>query len=152
MKLPGLFGDSKTWWAAYGVWVATLWWLSSTSTTVPGAVEIPFADKVCHFGYFFGGGGLLAAAWYCRRPATPDWRLILMLAVGLSAAIGALDEWHQTHTPGRSGNDPWDWLADVLGGTTGALVFRRCHRVLLALCPTLAAAANRGTGRNPRNF
>ncbi|MCF7734462.1 MAG: VanZ family protein [Akkermansiaceae bacterium] len=130
MKLPGLFRYPKTWLIAFGVWFATLWLLSAGHPTPPGSFDIPFMDKICHFGYFLGGGGLLAAGLFCRRPGSPNWRRIILVVVAMSATVGALDEYHQTHTPGRSGNDPWDWLADVLGGTAGALVFTRFHRVL----------------------
>jgi VanZ family protein len=36
--------------------------------------------------------------------------------------VGGLDEWHQTFTPGRSGGDVWDWLADMTGGFIGAFI------------------------------
>jgi VanZ family protein len=35
----------------------------------------------------------------------------------LAAVVGLFDEAHQLMTPGRSGMDAGDWLADVLGGT-----------------------------------
>jgi VanZ family protein len=50
-----------------------------------------------------------------------------MLVVGLT---GALDEFHQSHVPGRSGNDPADFAADLLGALCGALVFRKAHRLI----------------------
>jgi len=45
-------------------------------------------------------------------------------AVGMAftAVAGALDEFHQTFTPGRSGNDFFDWLADLSGGLLGAMI------------------------------
>ena len=42
--------------------------------------------------------------------------------------IGAVDEFHQTFTPGRFGNDPWDWLADLSGGLLAAWL---SHRLLV---------------------
>jgi VanZ family protein len=36
--------------------------------------------------------------------------------------IGAVDEFHQLQTPGRSGGDGLDWLADSAGGFLGAVV------------------------------
>ncbi len=129
MRLPSWSGRANVWLAAWGIWFITLWLLSSGNTTVPDAPKIPFSDKIAHFGYFFGGGGLLAAAIYCRNPRIRPWRLVLMVAL-TAGLVGWLDEFHQTFTPGRSGNDPWDWLADLLGGTAGALVFRRCRHWL----------------------
>ena len=130
MRLPGLFRDPRPWLIAFGGWFATLWLLSAGNPDPPDSFAIPFLDKICHFGYFLGGGGLLAAGLFCRRPGSPNWQRIILQVVAMSAIVGALDEYHQTYTPGRSGNDPWDWLADVLGGTAGALVFVRFHRVL----------------------
>ena len=57
------------------------------------------------------------------------WSL-LVVTISL-AAIGALDEWHQSWIPTRSGNDLGDWIADVLGSLTGALACK----VLLGYLP-----------------
>lgn len=97
----------------------------------PGAflLDIPHIDKVVHFGYFFGGGGLLAAALYlAKRPSWP--RLILTVTIVLSV-VGIMDEFHQSFFVNRSGNDPGDWLADTLGAFFGALVFKKVHRRIL---------------------
>lgn len=107
-------------WLLFAVWFGVLYWLSSrTLEKIPGG-EIPFIDKVYHAGYFFLGGILvtvsLAASCHVRK------RKLVLFAVGILAAIGALDEWHQTFTPGRSGGDPGDWLADLTGGTVAALI------------------------------
>jgi VanZ family protein len=87
-------------------------------------------DKVFHFGYFFGGAGLLAAALFLRPSSVPNWGMIIVLVVVIASAVGLLDEWHQSWSPERSGNDPGDWLADAYGALAGALVFRRFHKVL----------------------
>jgi VanZ family protein len=118
------------WLAAFVLWAAVLWVLSSTQPSLPQAPPIPHLDKVAHFGYFFGGGGLLAAFFYLLDPASPRWGRIILRTVLVLALVGLTDEYHQTFTPGRSGNDPWDWLADVLGALAGSLVFKRLHRLL----------------------
>jgi VanZ family protein len=70
--------------------------------------------------YFAVGGALLALSfrlgrnWKRRRVI---WTVLLAMAV-----IGALDEFHQLHTVNRSGADPFDWLADCVGGFLGAVV------------------------------
>jgi len=133
MKLPGYCRASRLWLAAYGAWFVTLWLLSAGHPAPPGGFEIPHLDKICHFGYFMGGGGLLAAALYCRAPETPRWTAILVAVALAAALVGWFDEWHQSFTPGRSANDFGDWLADLLGGTMGGLVFRSCHRLLGAV-------------------
>jgi len=104
----------------FGVWVVTLWILSSLPGQDIYLPPFPEADKVAHFGYFFIGGFLLA--WVLRR--TRGWRgwKLLCGALCAIALIGALDELHQLYTPDRSGGDPADWTADCAGGALGALV------------------------------
>lgn len=55
---------------------------------------------------------------------------LITAAVVVIALIGALDEYHQSFTPGRSGNDPFDWLADLLGAIAGAFTFKHIHHLL----------------------
>lgn len=130
MKLPRPPTQPAAWLAGVAVWMGALWVLSANSTTIEGVPPIPFLDKIGHFGYFFGGAGLLSGFFYCRRPAAPNWLRLGVVVVTLLAVIGGLDEFHQTFTPGRSGNDPWDWLADVLGSAAGCFAFKRFHQLL----------------------
>jgi VanZ family protein len=128
--MPKLFRSPGFWLAAFVVWTAVLFFLSGRTGEETKLPPIPYSDKVCHFGYFFGGGGLIGAFFYCLRPRYPRWgRIILQVAIVIGL-IGIIDEYHQTFTPGRSGNDPLDWTADVLGGICGGLVFKRFHRAL----------------------
>ncbi len=115
------------WLAGLLVWFATLWGLSSLHSAGP-RIDVHHIDKLMHFGYFLGGG-FLFAGWQFRLHAdSPDWRRILGAALLAMALVGAVDEWHQCYTPGRSGGDPWDWTADVLGGAAGAWILRAIHR------------------------
>ncbi|MFT3991297.1 MAG: VanZ family protein [Luteolibacter sp.] len=118
------------WLGLFIVWFVTLWILSSITGQDTNLPDIKFSDKIAHFGYFFGGGGILTAYFYRRNPKNPDWPHLLLRSVFILALIGILDEFHQTFTPGRSGNDVLDWLADVSGATCGALVFRLTHRTI----------------------
>jgi VanZ family protein len=118
------------WLAAFAVWSGTLWWLSSRVNHFPVALDFHASDKVLHFGYFFGGGGLFSAFLFRLNPTRPRWGRIFAAAVAAAALTGLLDEWHQSKVPGRSGNDPADFAADVLGAACGALVFRRMHRLV----------------------
>lgn len=120
------------WLGSFLVWFGILWLLSSRSNPTGDLPEIPNLDKFLHFGYFFGGGGLLSAFLYCRRPASPHWPAIIFTVLLVIGLVGVLDEIHQTYTPNRSGNDPFDWLADILGALCGALVFKRFHHLLKA--------------------
>jgi VanZ family protein len=118
----------RFWLAAFAVWFATLWWLSSRVNHFPSALDFRASDKLLHFGYFFGGAALFAAYLFRRRPENPRWGRIVALAVAAAAVTGVIDEFHQSHVLGRSGNDPADLTADILGGLCGALAFRRLHR------------------------
>ena len=104
---------------AWALWLGTLWWLSSRSVPVAKLPTFQLADKVAHFGYFFIGGVLLSIS---LRDVLPVWRQRALCVILASALIGAGDEFHQSFVPNRFGNDPWDWLADVFGGTAAALV------------------------------
>ncbi|RME02089.1 MAG: VanZ family protein [Deltaproteobacteria bacterium] len=100
-------------------WCAMIFWASGQSD--PGIVPpIPFADKVLHFGAYALLGLLFAFAQAASWPqiATP-W-----IAILLTALYGVGDEFHQAFVPGRD-FDPFDMLADALGGSAGAwLSFR----------------------------
>ena len=67
-------------------------------------------------------GGWLAAS--AVRFGRPSGRVILHFAIGvaIAATYGIVDEIHQLWTPGRSGADIFDWIADLLGSSTGALL------------------------------
>jgi len=110
------------------IWFVSLWVLSSNSHTNDNLPQIANIDKVAHFGFFFGGGGLLSALLYRRKAESPDWARLICTVTLIISAVGVLDEIHQSFTPGRSGNDVYDWMADTLGGLTGAIVFKLLHR------------------------
>jgi len=122
--------NPRFWLACFGLWFVTLWLFSSFKG--PGEVLPPIEhiDKVEHFGYFFGGSGLFCAWLFRRNPGNPNWLSIILTTVTVVSLIGWLDEYHQSFTPGRSGNDFPDWCADFLGAVTGALVFKRMHHRL----------------------
>jgi VanZ family protein len=130
MKLPAIARRADLWLLLYLSWFAILWNLSSGPVQMETGVEIPHLDKVCHFGYFFGGAGLLSAFLYRLTVRQPNWTTILACVMFLSIAVGMLDEWHQSWVPERSGNDAGDLCADALGGLAGFLVFRRLHHWL----------------------
>ena len=115
-----------TWWVMLFCWAALLFYFSAQ----PGSghpQRIPHFDKVLHFKYFFIGGLALQQALRLSRPSLLPSSYIWIGAI-LAALVGLSDEYHQTFTPGRSGNDPWDLLADVLGGTTAGYLFPKLFR------------------------
>ena len=125
-----LVRNSWLWLAAFAIWFGTLWWLSSRVNHFPPGLDFRFSDKLLHFGYFFGGALLFSAYLFRLRPSVPRWGRVLALTVIVVGLTGALDEFHQSHVPGRSGNDPADFTADLLGAFAGALVFRKSHRLI----------------------
>lgn len=122
--IPLPFHAPWLWLFALIIWASILWFLSGGPPPITNEQGFPHLDKILHFGYFFGGAGLLSAfLWLhserrCRLP-----QLILLNALILGA-YGAIDEWHQTFTEGlRTGADLADWLADLAGALIGPFVF-----------------------------
>jgi len=113
------------WFTAWLCWFGVLFFLSSRPLPEAppefGFLQIPHADKVAHFGWFFAGALALAAAIHCAW--RPRARNLIIAVVVLMSAVGALDEYHQSFHEFRSGNDLGDWVADTLGATAGAVAF-----------------------------
>jgi VanZ family protein len=130
MKLPSILQRSPVWLVFFLIWFGTLWYLSSGPVQIHHGWKIPHMDKICHFGYFFGGSGLLSAFLYRKQFRHPDWTRILIIVIAVMVGTGALDEWHQSWVPERSGNDALDLTADLCGSLAGFLVFRRLHFLL----------------------
>src|SRR6478609_4892020 len=122
-----VLANSRLWFGLVAVWFAVLFWLSSQSHLNPPGPEFANKDKVLHTGYFTLGGTLFFLGMRHRKPALRQL-LAALLTIAFCSAVGAFDEWHQTFTPNRSGNDIWDWTADTLGGLLGALAGRRIMR------------------------
>lgn len=108
-------------------WAGLIFWQSSQASPFPFLPEaILSRDKLLHAGAYAVLAGLVAAALGRRRLGA--LARTATVAVLLSAAYGATDEWHQWYVPGRDA-DPWDWAADVTGAIAGAaavaLILRR---------------------------
>lgn len=125
--MPRLPRHPGFWLVTFLIWFGILWLLSSFSLGSTYAPPVNHFDKIQHFGYFLGGSGLFCAWLFRRKPEHPNWKAILCTAIIVVSLVGMLDEWHQSFTPGRSGNDPYDWLADFFGAITGAFIFRKIH-------------------------
>ncbi len=121
-------------WTALVVWAGGIVWLSSlTPDELPSAAFL-VSDKINHFVAFAVGGWLAASALRTSRAGAPVGRQIL-LAVVLVVAFGAFDEMRQLLTPGRTGGDFYDWIADFLGAVAGASLVRLTHDHLERLIP-----------------
>jgi VanZ family protein len=84
-------------------------------------------DKLNHVLAFAVGGWLAATALRVSRPTMPVAGAVAA-AIVLIAAFGVVDETVQTLTPGRTGGDLRDWIADVIGAVFGALLSLFTHR------------------------
>lgn len=116
-----LVATAWLWWLALGLWAAILFRLSSDSAP-PSGPDFPFKDKLLHCAWFTAGAAAFLVAMLGRGVVAGNRGRFVLSGLVFTGIIGALDEYHQTFTPGRMGNDPWDWLADVTGGFLGALV------------------------------
>lgn len=129
---PPLRRTPRFWAICFTCWFIILNLLSHGDKFHPPSnftFDILHFDKAAHFGYFFGGGGLLSAALYFRKKLS--WAYLILITTITLSLIGIWDEFHQSFFENRDGNDPGDWLADTLGAFAGALVFRKLHRRLL---------------------
>ena len=103
--------------AMLAVWVAFTLVLTSIPNPQFGPT-FPGADKVAHFGCY-GSAGFLFVLW--RRENGTGAVVAVVWAAIFAALLGAVDEFHQQWIPGRS-MEFFDWVADFLGGSTGAFV------------------------------
>ena len=97
---------------AYALVIFTL---SSQSKPLPELTEHVW-DKILHMIEYAGLGVLV-----CRALVGEGlpWIRATILAIGITSAYGASDEWHQSFVPDRS-SDVRDWLTDNIGATLGA--------------------------------
>ena len=123
-------------WCALLGWAAGILGISSLAREALPEAAFLLSDKFNHFVAFAVGGWLAAAALRVSFPHLPVARAML-IAVALIAAFGAFDEMWQTFTPGRTGGDLYDWIADFLGGIAGALLTLLTHARLERLIARL---------------
>ncbi len=109
------------WWVLVLIWRSVLFFLSGESS-LPSGPELPFKDKILHCVYYSGGAFAFILALDGNKKILGSLKGLLLSGFLFTAIVGASDEFHQTFTPGRSGNDPWDWLADIAGGLLGAWI------------------------------
>ncbi len=137
-RLISIFTEPKPWLVLFIVWLLTLIVASSFAVRLPDqAPKIPHFDKITHFGYFFGGG-IILATWQLLKHGIRNSRFTRYLfPIIFFGIFGAIDEYHQTFTPGRSGNDLYDWIADFLGGALGVLIANHFHHLLIKLSSSI---------------
>lgn len=109
-------------WCGFAVWVAILMYKSCE----PGDAAPPCAifqfDKILHLTFFAGGAMALGS---CLRATLPiRWSAIFLIVIVTLCILGLGDEINQLRITGRSGGDPFDWLADLLGSAAGLAILR----------------------------
>lgn len=108
----------------WGIVILVLCLLPSKDLSRIDIPKIPHLDKVAHFVLFF----FLAAFYYSWLQPTYTkkmWNIISTLLV--VAVYGGIIEWLQHAYFSRTG-DMIDWLADLLGGMLGILLYKTIHR------------------------
>ncbi len=120
MQLPRFFSAPWLWRFLVLLWFGTLYWLSSQSH-LPSPAKFEGVDKLEH-AVFFAAGGMCFVLSLRLAGRARGAAVAIVASVLFCGAIGGFDEWHQLHTPGRSGGDVWDWTADMCGGFLGALL------------------------------
>jgi VanZ family protein len=97
------------------VYAAAIFYLSSQSAPLPELTEHVW-DKLLHTIEYALFGVLV-----CRALVGEGLQGVraAILAIAITSAYGASDEWHQSFVPDRS-SDVRDWLTDNIGATLGA--------------------------------
>lgn len=117
-----------TWLVLFIGWFGVLFYLSSIVPEYPpGTAKL--SDKLVHYLYFGLGGGLYAGYILLKQKHTP-YLVASLIIFCVIVLVGVFDEWHQTFTPGREGNDFGDMIANSLGGLTSALIAPLLFRFL----------------------
>lgn len=106
------------WFGLWAIWFCVLWILSGSNPKIDNAPKIPHFDKILHFGYFMIGGFCIANGLNLK--SSYRWKTIILIAFIVGATVGASDEYRQSFTIGRSGNDIGDWIADISGTLAGS--------------------------------
>ena len=109
-------------WLPLAAYAGAIFVLSSMAHPPIPSVNLPHFDKVLHFTEFAGFALLVfRALWMGGQGLSPQAALVATLVV--SALYGVSDELHQMLVPNRQA-DPGDLVADLLGASCGAGLFR----------------------------
>lgn len=128
MSDPRARRRERVWaWAPALAYMGLIWVLSSIPTQV-SLDSVPFRDKGVHFVEYFVLAALLGRALHLSRG---DWSVmrVALVAFGVSAGWGYLDELHQAFVPGRDSN-VMDVLADAVGSAVGAAAYSVRQRLV----------------------
>lgn len=91
-------------------YAALIFWSSSAAAPIP-VIPFPHADKGIHFIEFAILSYLIC---WAEEPSVHSVKKLLLFAILLTSAYGALDEYHQSFVPLRQ-PQVGDWWADTFG-------------------------------------
>ncbi|MGR3295169.1 MAG: VanZ family protein [Candidatus Bathyanammoxibius sp.] len=107
-------------WLPAVTWAAVLFWASSRpNPLIPFIIPIPHADKGIHFMKFAVLSYLIC---WAQEPSERAVGRIIWAAVLATSVYGALDEFHQSFTPGRT-PEVADWMAATLGAVAAGFLW-----------------------------
>jgi VanZ family protein len=110
------------WWCAAAGFAGWIWWMSSHPVTVSSLPEN--SDKLIHAATWAVLAGLIAGGGRAARwPAVAT----VVVAAGLAALYGVVDELHQSQVPTRIASVA-DGIADAIGAIAGALAITYLRR------------------------
>jgi len=111
-------------WAPLYLYAGIIFYISSIPEPLP-QISIPYFDKFLHV-IEYAVFGILAARAFKNSPLEVLRRNFKILAVLAAVAYGTSDELHQLFVSCRS-YDTFDVIADLIGGTIGALYYGRYY-------------------------
>jgi len=109
-------------WLAFAILIGVLVYVSNRTGSAGPEHPVIYWDKLQHFVFFVGGAMAFGA---CLRATFPwHWSVIFLLVILVLSTLALTDEINQLRITGRSGGDPFDWLADLLGTVAGLAVLK----------------------------
>lgn len=109
-------------WLVFLFWAVLLIFVSSLPGHAGPDIPIPHADKILHFLFFSFGAISFGTA--LRASFSIRWATLFLIVIISLSGLGLADEIHQLFVAGRSGGDPFDWLADLIGASSGLALLR----------------------------
>lgn len=108
-------------WLPAVLWASLIFWASSRPASLIPLIPVPHADKGIHFIEF---AVLCYLICWAQQATERRFKAIIWLAVLMTSAYGAFDEYHQRFTPERT-PEVADWLADTLGAVAAGFLWFR---------------------------
>lgn len=109
---------SRRAWIWSGLLIIIISTLSGQSSLAVPSHPVLSHDKLAHFLVF----GLVATSLIRAFPQHWSTLRRILTATVITSLFGALDEFHQSFTPGRH-SDPMDWVFDTAGALLASVLY-----------------------------